>query len=76
MKMNDAIKTALTAIGKAQSDFAEYQGISKQAINNKMARGTWAGKDLLDVANMTGSKLLFEFPDGSKIVISETQEEA
>ena len=69
MRMTDAVKAALSVADKAQGDLAQFQGISKQAITNKMFRGTWTGKDLLDVANLTGGKLLIEYPDGSKIVI-------
>jgi hypothetical protein len=68
MQMTDAVKTALSAGNKDQSDQAMFKGISKQAINNKMARGTWTGKDLTDVAALSGGRLLIEYPDGSKIV--------
>ena len=74
MRMTDAVLTALSAGGKSQGDLAEAQAVSKQAISNKISRGTWSGKELLDVAKLTGSKLVFEFPDGSKIVIDDPEE--
>lgn len=74
MRMTDAVLTALSAGGKSQGDLAEAQDVSKQAISNKISRGTWSGKELLDVAKLTGSKLVFEFPDGTKIVIDNPEE--
>ena len=74
MRITDAVLTALSAGGKSQGDLAEAQSVSKQAISNKISRGTWSGKELLDVAKLTGSKLAFEFPDGSKIVIDDPEE--
>ena len=74
MRMTDAVLTALSAGGKSQADLAEAQAVSKQAISNKISRGTWSGKELLDVAKLTGSKLIFEFPDGSRIVIDDPDE--
>jgi len=76
MQMTDAVKTALSAGNKDQSDLAVFKGVSKQAITNKMARGTWTGKDLTDVAALTGGKLLIEYPDGSKIVIDRPETSA
>lgn len=74
MRMTNAVLTALSAGGKSQGDLAEAQNVSKQAISNKISRGTWSGKELLDVAKLTGCKLMFEFPDGSKIVIDDPEE--
>ncbi len=74
MRMTDAVLTALSAGGKSQGDLALAQGVSKQAISNKIARETWSGKELLDVAKLTGGKLMFEFPDGTRIVINDPEE--
>ena len=74
MRMTDAVLTALSAGRKSQGELAELQGVSKQAISNKISRGTWSGKELLDVAKLTGSRLMYEFPDGTKIVIDDQEE--
>ena len=76
MVKSDAVKMALIAGGKSQADLADKLGVSKQAIGNKVTRGNWTGDDLLTVANMTGGKLLFEYQDGTKIVIDDQQEGA
>ena len=76
MVKSDAVKMALIAGGKSQADLADKLGVSKQAIGNKVTRGNWTGDDLLTVASMTGGKLLFEYPDGTKIVIDDQQEGA
>lgn len=76
MVKSDTVKMALIAGGKSQADLADKLGVSKQAIGNKVTRGNWTGDDLLTVANMTGGKLLFEYPDGTKIVIDDPQEGA
>ena len=74
MRMTDAVLTALSAGGKSQGELADAQGVSKQAISNKIARGTWSGKELLDVAKLTGSRLMYEFLDGTRIVIDDPEE--
>lgn len=74
MRMTDAVLTALSAGSKSQGDLADAQGVSRQAVSNKIARGTWSGKELLDVAKLTGSKLMYEFPDGTRIVIDDPDE--
>jgi DNA-binding XRE family transcriptional regulator len=74
MVTSDAIKMALIAGKKAQADLADELGVSKQAIGNKVTRGNWTSDDLLKVANLTGGKLLFEYSDGTKIVIGDPGE--
>ena len=74
MVTSDAIKMALIAGKKAQADLADELGVSKQAIGNKVTRGNWTSDDLLKVASLTGGKLLFEYSDGTKIVIGDPGE--
>lgn len=69
MSVSDKIKCVLTLCGKKQLELAEYYGMSKQTMSNKMARESWSAADLAKVADFTGSKLYFEMSDGQKISI-------
>lgn len=69
MSVSDKVKCVLTLCGKKQLELAEYFGMSKQAMSNKMARESWSATDLAKVAKFTGCKLFFEMPDGQRIYI-------
>lgn len=69
MSVSDKVKCVLTLCGKKQLELAEYFGMSKQTMSNKMARESWSAADLAKVAAFTGSKLFFEMPDGQRISI-------
>ena len=63
------VKQALVGCGKRQVDMAEYFGISRQAMSNKVARDSWSAYDLAKVAEFVGGQLAIIMPDGQKIVI-------
>lgn len=63
------VKQALVGCGKRQVDMAEYFGISRQAMSNKVARDSWSAYDLAKVAEFVGGKLAIIMPDGQQIVI-------
>ena len=46
MSVSDKVKALLALSGKRQLDLAEYFGMSKQTMGNKMSRSSWSGKDL------------------------------
>lgn len=74
MKISDAVKTVLTAGGKSQGDLADAWDVSKQAINNKLSRESFSGKDLIDLARLTGCRMMFEFSDGTRVVVDDPEE--
>lgn len=76
MAVSQKVKAVLAYYGKRQIDLAEYFGMSKQTMNNKMNRDSWSAVDLAKVAQFVGCKVAFILPDDQKIYIEpEGQEE-
>ncbi len=69
MSISKAVKTVLLESDIKQGQLAEHFDMSKQTMSNKMTLDRWSGKDLLKVAEITGCKLAFVFPDGKTIDI-------
>ena len=70
MTISDCVRMALQKGGKQQKELAEAWGItSSQALGVKFNRGSWSGNDLANVAEFTGGRLAFIYPDGPQILI-------
>lgn len=67
--VSQRIKQALAGCGKRQTDLAEYFGISRQAMSNKVARDSWSSYDLAKAAEFCGGTLAIIMPDGQQIII-------
>ena len=76
MSITNSVKMALTKAGKRQIDLANLYGWSKQSMSTKFSRQSWFGKDLTRVAEFTGGRLAFVYPDGQIIYIDSDKEEA
>ena len=74
MSVSDKVKALLALSGKRQLDLAQYFGMSKQTMGNKMSRGSWSGKDLAKAAEFCGAKLAFILKDEQIIVIDPEDE--
>lgn len=74
MSVSDKVKALLSLSGKKQMELAEYFGMSKQVMSNKMARDSWSAKDLARVAEFTGCKIGFILPDGQHIFVDADPE--
>ena len=70
MSITSKIRSVLQISGKQQNELAEKLNMVKQTLNNKMTRDSWSASDLIKVADLTGSKLAFIFPDGSQVNFS------
>ena len=70
MSITSKIKSVLQIAGKKQTDLADSMNMVKQTLNNKMTRDSWSASDLIKVAELTGSKLAFVFPDGTQVNFS------
>lgn len=69
MSISNSVRMALNKAGKKQIDLAALYGCSKQAMSTKFSRESWFGKDLARVAEFTGGRLAFIYPDGQTIFI-------
>ena len=72
MAINDQVRALLKMSGKKNKDFALYKGMSPQAFQNKLSRGSLSAQDLIDLAAFTGCTLEFLFPDQQRILLSDT----
>lgn len=68
--VSDKVKAMLTLSGKRQIDLGAHFGMSKQSIQNKMARDSWSVKDLVKAAAFCDYTVSLLGPDGQRIVIS------
>ena len=69
MRVSDAVNQAL-CYGKVKKvDLARHWGVSRATINMKFVRDSWFGHQLADIAQLTGGKLTFIYPDGTQIPI-------
>lgn len=64
----EKISYLFKATGKKQIDLAEKKGISKQQLSNKLRAGAYKGKDLLEIADFTETKLAFIDKNGKVVV--------
>jgi hypothetical protein len=69
--ISKSVKAALLEADKKQLDLGAMLDMSKQTMSNKMALDRWKGEDLLKVAELTGSRLAFVFPNGKIIEIEK-----
>ena len=76
MSVSSAIRMAVAKKGMNQATLAKSWGVSAQAINNKFYRDSWSAEDLQKVADITGGRLMFVYPDGQQILIEPPAEDA
>ena len=69
MSVSDKVKGLLALSGKRQFELADFFGMTKQTMSNKMARDSWSAKDLARVAEFVGCKIGFLLPDGQHIFL-------
>ena len=75
MSVSTAVRMALAKGNKKQTELADYLGIQRQPVNLKLAKERWTGAELAKVAELTGGKLAFVYPDGQQILIEVPEEE-
>jgi hypothetical protein len=59
MAVSSKIRALLKLSDKENSALAQHLGISRQACNNKMYRGSFSAEDLIKIATFTGYELAF-----------------
>ena len=67
---------ALAKGNKKQTELAELLGFQRQAVNLKLAKERWTGAELARIAEFTGGRLAFIYPDGQQILIELPAEDA
>ncbi len=72
--VSQRVKQALVGCGKRQTEMAEYFGISRQAMSNKVARDSWSAYDLAKAAQFVGGELAIIMPDGQHIVVDPPED--
>ena len=76
MNVSDAVRGALKKAKLSQTALGARWDTTAQVINNKMRLKRWTGEELAQVAEYTGGKLAFIYPDGTQIPIDPPAEEA
>ncbi len=76
MSVSGAVRMALTKGGKKQAELARAMGIYTQSMYLKMVKERWTGAELAKVAEFTGGKLVFLYPDGQQIPIEAAEQQA
>ncbi|WP_278626870.1 helix-turn-helix domain-containing protein [Thomasclavelia cocleata] len=66
--MNNKIISLLALFGYNQGDYAKHMGMSKSSLSNKIKRGSYTAKDLIDLAEMTGNRLAI-VDSNNKVII-------
>ena len=69
MSVSTSVRMALAKGNKRQVELAELLGFTRQAVNLKLAKERWTGAELARVADFTGGKLAFVYPDGQQILV-------
>ena len=65
------IKALLAMAGKKNVELAEYLGMSPQALQNKLSRGSFSADDLIMIAAFTDAEVVFLHGD-NKIVLDKS----
>lgn len=68
--MNNKIKALLSLKGLNMTRYAEFMGMSKSSLGNKAKRGTWNSDDLIKLAQLTNTRLVFVDNETSKELIA------
>ena len=76
MSVSKAVRMALTKGNKRQTDLVTALGLSSsQSVFLKLQKERWTGTDLATVAELTGGRLAFIYPDGTEIRIPQADPE-
>jgi len=68
--VSDKIRSILALSGKRPADLAKLYGTSQQSMNNKLSQSRFSAEDLIRIADFTGCKVAFIFPDGGQVFLS------
>lgn len=66
--MINKIVSLLARYGYNRTNYAEFMGMSKSSLGNKIKRGSWTAADLILLAEMTSTKLVI-VDDTNRILV-------
>lgn len=72
--MINKIVSLLALNGLNRTKYAEYMGMSKSSLGNKIKRGSWTAADLISLAEMTGNKLAIVDEQGKRLIEFERED--
>lgn len=67
MSTVDKLNSLLHATATSKADVARFMGLAPRSMWNRFHVGYFTADDLIIFAEVTGSKLLYELPDGQRI---------
>ena len=74
MSISNTVRSLLALKGMKQSELKDVLKIKGkygvQSLSNKFREDRWFASELVDIADYTGCKLAFIFPDGERILFS------
>lgn len=70
--LNEKVKSLLSLSGHTQNELAKNWEMSKQTLSNKIRRQYFNASDLVKLAKFCGAELAFTMPNGSKVVLDES----
>jgi len=68
--VSDKIRSVMALAGKRSVDLANLYGMTQQSMNNKLYQNRFSADDLIKIAEFTGCRLAFVFPDGGQLFFS------
>ena len=73
MSITNSIRAVLGMAGMKQRDLLPVFGLANpQSLSNKFRGERWSASDLVKVAEVTGCKVAFVFPDGQQVFIDDS----
>ena len=69
MGASDKVRALLALHGKKIVELADYFGMTRQSMSNKMQRDSWTCDDLEKVAAFVECDLLFEMGNGQRVYL-------
>lgn len=72
--MINKIVSVLALYGFNKTKYAEYMGMSKSSLGNKIKRGSWTAHDLIMLALMTNNKLAIIDKNNNPVIIFDEQD--
>ncbi len=76
MSVGSTVRMAAAKRDMNQTSLAKAWGVTISAINNKFYRDSWSAADLMKIAEITGAKLAFVFPDGQQLFFEPEEPKA